>query len=84
MSKKTPEQAAEEFIDYIIDSQCDMNYKLAFLAGRKHFIENELKNILMEALLVSFAKETGKDSSLMRQDSFEEEADEIVKKIKED
>ncbi len=31
---KTPEEVeAEAFLDYVIDSQCDVNYKIAFLAG---------------------------------------------------
>ena len=30
---KTPEQMAEEYINHVLESQCDCSYRIAFLAG---------------------------------------------------
>lgn len=30
---KTPEELAEKYIDYVLESHCDVNYKIAFVAG---------------------------------------------------
>ena len=30
---KTPEELAEEFINHVLESQCDCSYRIAFLAG---------------------------------------------------
>ena len=30
---KTPEQLAEEYINHVLESQCDCSYRIAFLAG---------------------------------------------------
>ena len=30
---KTPEEMAEEYINHVLESQCDCSYQIAFLAG---------------------------------------------------
>ena len=30
---KTPEEIAEEYINHVLESQCDCSYRIAFLAG---------------------------------------------------
>ena len=33
LKMKTPEQMAEEYINHVLESQCDCSYRIAFLAG---------------------------------------------------
>ena len=37
---KTPEQMAEEYINHVLESQCDCSYRIAFLAGFKAAMES--------------------------------------------
>ena len=40
MEVKTPEQMAEEYINHVLESQCDCSYRIAFLAGYKAAMES--------------------------------------------
>ena len=84
MSKITPEQAAEEYAfkeyspvpirDYVWERRIG---KTSFLAGRKHFIEHELRKYLYMA---SEGEPRPADLGV----KFKYTDDEIIKKAKED
>ncbi len=51
---KTPEQMAEEYINHVLESQCDCSYRIAFLAGYQAAKDSLLAQF--KSLLSSFAE----------------------------
>ena len=83
MSRKTPEQAAEEYSrDYrSIPGSPGAISKHAFLAGRKHFIENELREYLEMAREVDWDDNAEGGCVWF---GFSHSVEEIINKAKED